>query len=353
MLALVVELLLGRCREAYSAQAHTVVFVVPAVGGLEDALRDALSAQLAGGETELLFERFSPVASTLRRQVTEARTFAATHHAVGVFWLDAPEEKDWLLYLSEPEGDRVLVRRIAVETNGVVAALEAVAVITAESSLALGQGETIGMEPVQVPPEAIETPEPAEPRASRPVRRPGAQPSVGKRLFVGLGYYGDGPAREIPWQSGIRLSAGVRFPSGLYLNGGYLFFEQATVRGSQLTFQVTRNPVDLGLGVAFGRKRWVPAIELRGFGDILTRDSISTVSTLQAAPKSTRVMIFVSPRARLDYVISASFGVYGAAGMDFALNSFSFVSRVNGEDHALLRPTAVRPAFELGASFSL
>jgi hypothetical protein len=355
ILALVAELLFARVPDARADPAGSVVFVAPAVGELDDALRDALSAQLAGAEATLLFERFSADASTLRRQVTEARRLAAAHHAVGVFWLDASADKDWLLYLAEPGGDRILVRRITVESNGSAAATEAVAVITSESSQALAHGETIGMQPVVLPAE----PHPAKsagvtpPPVASPTRPgPRAEPPQRVRLFAGLAYYGDGPAQEIRWQSGARLSLGLRFPNGLYLNGGYLFFKEATVRGRELSFQVSRSPVDLGLGLALGRNRWRPALELRVVGDILARQVVSTGTTFQATPDATRVMIFVSPRARLDYAISAVLGAYLAGGLDAALNSFSFVSRVDGQDRPLLRPAAVRPAFEVGASFT-
>lgn len=355
ILPLIVGAFFARVSDARADPAGSVLFVAPALGELPDALRDALSAQLSGGESKLLFDRFSSEASTLRRQVVEARRLAASYHAIGVFWLDAPADKDWLLYLSEPTGDRILVRRITVEEHGTAAATEAVAVITSESSRALAHGDTIGMQSVALPAEPSpptplpapkppsEQPKPAAPRAISP----------GPRPFAGFAYYGDGPAQEVRWQSGARLSLGVRFPSGLYLNGGYLFFKEATVKGSELSFQVSRTPLDLGLGFAFGRKRLTWALELRGVGDILSRQVISTGSSLQPTPDRTRVMIFVSPRSRVDVAISPAFGAYVAGGLDFALNSFSFVSRVDGVDHPLLRPAPVRPAFEVGASFTL
>jgi hypothetical protein len=199
------------------------------------------------------------------------------------------------------------------------------------------------------PPRPTPAPTPPEP----PKHVVPAAPSPGARPFAGFAYYGDGPAEEIPWQSGARLSVGVRFPSGLYLNGGYLSFKQATVKSSQLSFQVSRTPLDLGLGFAFGRKRLTWALELRGVADILSRQVISTGSSLQSTPDRTRAMIFVSPRSRIDLAISSAFGVYVAGGLDFALRPFSFVSQVDGVNHPLLRPAPVRPAFEVGASFTL
>jgi hypothetical protein len=355
ILPLIVGTFFARVSDARGEPQGSVLFVAPALGELPDALRDALSAQLSGGESTLLFDRFSTEASTLRRQVAEARRLAATYHATGVFWLDAPTDKDWLLYLAEPTGDRILVRRITVETNGTAAATEAVAVITAESSRALVHGETIGMQPVSLPAEAAppSSPPPAPPAPLAPAKRAPPAPLPGARPFAGFAYYGDGPAEEIRWQSGARVSVGVRFPSGLYLNGGYLSFKQATIKGPELSFQVSRTPLDLGLGFGFGWKRWTWAAELRGVADILSREVISTGSTLQSTPDRTRVMIFVSPRSRVDLAISSAFGAYVAGGLDFALNSFSFVSRVDNVNHPLLQPAPVRPAFEVGASFTL
>jgi hypothetical protein len=350
ILAFIAGSLFLRVPDARAEPEGSVLFVAPAGGELDDALRDALSAQLSGAETTLVIDHFSTDTSTLRRQVTEARRLASTHQAIGVFWLDAPADKDWLLYLAEPTGDRVLVRRITVEAGATAAATEAVAVIMSESSRALAHGETIGMRPVAFP---VARPAPAAaapsvpPRVSPRVRPPSA------RGFVGFAYYGDGPAQEIRWQSGARLSLGLRFPSGLYLNGGYLFFKAATVKSPSLSFQVSRMPVDVGVGFSFGRNRLALALELRAIGDVLSRQVIAVGTSLQPTADSTRVVLFVSPRGRADYAISSAFGVYWAGGLDVALNSFSFVSRVNGAEEPLLRPASVRPAFEVGASLTL
>ena len=87
ILAFIEGAFFARVSVAQAEPTATVLFVAPPLGEVPDTLRDALSAQFSGGESVLEFEHFTADASTLRRQVQEARKLAASHHAVGVFWL--------------------------------------------------------------------------------------------------------------------------------------------------------------------------------------------------------------------------------------------------------------------------
>jgi hypothetical protein len=353
----VVGLLLVRGARAQPPPVETIVFVSAASGELDASLHDALTAQLSGSRALLVFEQFATNAPSLRGQVAEARTLAVAHHAVGVFWLDAQTKGDWLVYLAEPAGERVLVRRMEVEPNGVAAAVETVAVITRQSSDALLAGQKIGMQPVELPPE----PGPAEeglrvsPRAPGTARlAPGPRNPAGSRArgpTLSFAYYGDSVAREVRWQSGIRLGAGYRWGSGIFVGAGYVQYREAAVESPTLAFQIARVPLDAEIGLSFGHSRLVPGVELRGGMDVIRRHVVSAVSPLLATPDASRVVVSVSPRVRLDYSLSPVLGTYLDAGADFVVNGFSFVSRVDGQDRPLLSPLRIRPAVELGLTF--
>src|SRR6185503_11183674 len=139
-------------------------------------------------------------------------------------------EKDWLIYLAEPHGERVLVRRIPVGADGTVAAVEAAAVITRESTEALLAGQKIGMEPIVMPAEPGAPPAPATPtQPSAPRPRTPAAPEPRHGVVLSLAYYGDGFARRIPWQSGVRLSAVFRSSLGLYAGLGYVRYSEVNI----------------------------------------------------------------------------------------------------------------------------
>src|ERR1041385_2734180 len=117
---------------AQASQSKVVVFVPPRE--LDAPLRDALTAHLSDVDAELVIEHFVSATESLKHDVDESRSLAAAHQAVGVFWLDIRSKDEWRVFLSHPADSRVLMRRIPLGPEGVAAAVEAVAVITKEST---------------------------------------------------------------------------------------------------------------------------------------------------------------------------------------------------------------------------
>jgi hypothetical protein len=335
---------------------RAVVFVEPASQELDSALRDALSAQLSGGNTSLVFEHFADDRAPLRFHMAEAETFARAHTAAGVFWLDTQPDGDWLLYLSDPGGDRLLARRIEVDSRSTAAAVEAVGVITRQSADALLAGGTIGMQPIAPSslPIAPSRPEPTPfdtPTAPVAKGSPPPRKRAGAGVALSVAYAGDFLSKATGWQSGVTMAAGYHFSLGLYLAAGYTFIREAEVNISPVVFRLTRTPLYVEAGYAFGHGRLVPSAGLRGIVDVVGRHGFSTDGTFADTPDSTRAVVLLSPRIRLDYEVSPVFGVFVAAGADFELNGFSFVSRTLTQDKVLLEPNVVRPSIEVGLAF--
>lgn len=331
------------------------MFVDPPSDELDRSLRDALTAQLSGGPVALVFEHFAAGAAPLGRRMSEARALAEAHHARGVFWIDTQADGDWLLYLAEPGGERTLVRRVEVEANGTDAAVEAVAVITRQSSEALLSGGTIGMAEVPretraasvappTPPPEPETPPPPAPRV------PKSYPTF-RGLSLSTAYAGDFPTEVIGWNSGLALSAAYHVPFGLYVAAGYTFIRDSQIEASPILLRITRNPFYGEVGYSFGHGPVIFSLGGRILIELLGRHAVSTSGSFSGTPDSTRATVYLSPRARIDFGLSPALALYGALGADFGLNRFSFVSRVDGGDRVLLEPNVVRPAVELGLSF--
>jgi hypothetical protein len=144
------------------------------------------------------------------------------------------------------------------------------------------------------------------------------------------------------------VAAGFRFASGLYVAGGYALLRDATVQAGDFTFLLRRTPLDLGIGFAKAFGRFVPAIEIRGLAELLSRDNVSTGSAYEATEGGTRLMAFFSPRLRLDVALTRTVSLGIAGGLDVALNEFSFVSREDTVERVLLEPANPRPAVEVG-----
>jgi hypothetical protein len=339
-----------------ASPTSSVVFVDPSSDELDRSLRDALTAQLSGGPVTLVFEHFTQGSATLGRRMSEARALAESHHARGVFWIDTQADGDWLLYLAEPSGERTLVRRIEVEANGTDAGVEAVAVITRQSSEALMSGGVIGMAEVPRdtrPPRVAPPTPPVEPQTPPAPPAPRARPSHPNfhGLSLATAYAGDFPADAIGWNSGLALSAAYHLSFGLYVAAGYTFIRDTQLDASPILLRITRNPFYAEAGYSFGHGPIVFSLGGRVLIELLGRHAVSTSGSFSGTPDSTRTTVYLSPRARIDFGLSPALALYGALGADFGLNRFSFVSRVDGGDRVLLEPNVVRPAVEVGLSF--
>jgi hypothetical protein len=327
-----------------------IVFISPADAQLDASLRDAVTAQLSGAQTPVVFGRLTRDDGRLEDQVEQAKAFSIAHHALGVFWVDARMADDWLVYLlADRSGGRIFVRHIRVERDGVAAATEAVAVIIRESSEGLRTGQATGMKPVALTP-AVE-PSPFEP-PKKVTPPPPSPPPLGKYqgASVVVGYHGDQVSPGVGWQSGAHVSLQYRDRTGFYGGLGYTFLRDADVTTADLTFQLQRSPFDVALGFAVPFGRFVPAFEVRGVLEAVSRSAVSTSASLQATPGETRFLAYLGPRARFDLALSRTISLSLAVGADFALSRFSFISRDDRGDIPLLEPSVVRPVVEAGVA---
>jgi uncharacterized membrane protein (DUF4010 family) len=168
---------------------------------------------------------------------------------------------------------------------------------------------------------------------------------------LSAGYAGDFPGSTIGWDSGLALSGGYHFAFGLYFAGGYTFIRDSQLEESSIVLRITRNPFYFETGYSFGHGPVVFSLGGRVLFELLGRHAVATTGAFSGTPDSTRMTVFLSPRARIDVGLLPTLALYGSVGADFGLNRFSFVSRVDGGDRVILEPNAVRPAIEVGLSF--
>lgn len=338
-----------------------IVFVPPKE--IEEPLRDALTAQLSGVAVELVVEHFASSLDSLRANVDESRSLAAAHQAIGVFWLDARSTDEWLVYLMEPGEKRVLMRRVPIGTDGSVAAVEAVAVITRESTTALLAGQKIGMTEVVVPgePEKPVPPPPAPPPLATvaPPKPHEFDPLHGFSLAVS--YYADLYASGLKPSSGLGLAGSWSFRNGLRAGITFVNLQPEEVDSTSLVLLVRRYPIGLEGGYSLVRNRMLFGVSLRGAVELTSRHVVApapphsvtnaTGTVVSPKPDKTLPVVFLSPRLRFDYRVTEAMNLFVAVGPDFALNGVSFVNQVDGVDRPILEPLAVRPAGEVGAVF--
>jgi hypothetical protein len=322
----------------------SVVFVTPDPPELDAALHDAVTAQLSGVTVDLVFNHFPGPVPTLREQVMAARSVSGQRHAAGVFWLDTQNDKEWLLYLAEPAGNRVLVRRVPVDSDGTAAGVESVAVILRQSTEALLSGQTIGMQQVEVPEEPLPraAPPPEEPPPLKVAPKREEPPLPLRGLYLGVLYHGDAFASQVGWQSGVRLTGSYRWESGVHVGVG------ATV-----TMRIQRTPLDAHFGWSLVLGRWAPGVELRSKAEWVGRRNVADSVTVDGTDDRTRRLLSVSPNLTLDFVAKPGLFLHGGVGLDFVLNPFSYVIQGDAGTVTVLSPRARRPTAEVGITVRL
>lgn len=350
-------------RESSIVSRPRVVFVLPADtrADVESSVREAIEAQFAGSGADVEFEHFQGPTSDLRKQVDTARKLAAQIGARGVFWLDASEDGDWLLYLCEPEGDRVLVRRLP-RSKSTAATVEAVSVIARVSTSALIAGSRIGMQPVSEPP-SVDRPAPAgEPATNRsaPVdprdmrngsRADSAAVERLRHIRLHAGYRGNSFAPQVGFRHGAALG-GTWFATG---TGGWFAgielatFPETNVRQGANSFAVGRLP----LGASGGWRFPTPWVDVNILGvytaEITTRRSTGNSEGV-ATPSSTRLLSLVGARIRVERKVGPVLSLYAQAGTDLVLNKFQYVAQEGAQERELLDPNRVRAVLDAGIS---
>jgi hypothetical protein len=335
------------------ARTPLVLFLVPA-DAEDQALRDALSAQFALIDADLVFETETRAGEgSLSRRFSQAHELAASRSAIAVFWLDMPADGRWLLHMMDAQDERVIVRAVDASGERRPAAIEAVAVMTRSSTRAL-----IEDEPAPAPPPAPTPAPPVPAPAAAVTEQPAAASSATHapppdwlRLFVG--YTGDHFAPSV-WQHGIALGGGfLGFPP-LTASLGLTLMPTIDVISDAVTFSIRRLPFNARAGY---RLR-IGILSLDGEVAFLVewlhrnRGEQRPTTGLDVTLRGERdaFLFALGPRVRAELRLATAVGLYAGAGLDILLNDFAYVSRgVGARD--VLRPDSVRPVADLGISF--
>lgn len=364
--------------------AHTVLQTNPHAGSviflratdLPDAvsagLFDALEAQLSGTGTTLHWQPMDSPGTDLRAAIERGKPAAAEHASAGVFWLDPSGESDWLLYLMDAAGERILVRRMEAAAHTPLAAIEAVSVIVRESATALIAGQPIAMDPLATPiqPPASPTPTPATdaaddptaPTPPEPIATDSAAPtapsdttSPGMFRFA-AGYTGSPLSKHVPWQHGLDLHVSMFTRSGVFVGVAYTLLPGADaegrVNGQPFALTIQRHPARVVFGYASALSTsWRFDSEASAIVDIATRSTVSTPESTQATNSDTSAIFGLGLLARLTWSPHPHFELYVGLGVEAFFNRFKYVAERDGELRAILSPWPVVPSATLGVAF--
>lgn len=343
---------------------RSVVFMVAEGDETGRSVVDAVKVQIADLEAELVLAEL-PASEQLRERLSAARTHAKAHDAVGVFWLEVEAEGTLLLHLVDPEGARMLVRRVEPSPESDTAAVQTVAVIARGFTSALLEGRSIGFYEVETevtPGTDSETAPLTETRVT-PTRPPRGE------LRLGAAYYGALVAPEEPWrwQSGVAVAGAWQWPIGIYVGLGYDVtqrFEATTaseIAGNTIEFEVRRNPIwtIFGYQHQWPKRRLALDVEARFGPDIHTSQQSTAVDDSLIRTDFTSIFLLLSPRASLHFRPVSYFSAFLSVGVEAVLRGSVFKAEFEDDEgntideQTYLSPRVVRPLVLAGLNFYL
>lgn len=345
-----------------SGQAR-VVFVLPELDAEADAqLRDALLAQFSLVEAELSFAAPRPMGRTQLERLSALHAQAERAGALAAFFLDVEPSGRWLLHVFDARRERLVLRPLDGSGAQRPAAIEAVAVMTRESTRALLEGQPVPLPPEPLPPEpaaAAAPPPAAPPPAPKPITpAPAAAERSWLRPRLSLGYVATTFGDESALRHGAALSLGQRLSDRVRVALG---IELTPVLGYAASppFEVQSVPVRGGLAGRMAESGAL-VLELEGVATVewLLRHSLvpapaGAASAVDANPDAVDIVIAAGLRAHGELRLGGVWALWIALGSDVLLNPFTYVAYQGQVRQELLSLYWVRLLGSLGLAVDL
>ncbi len=322
---------------------EALVVVVESEGATPTELEtlDAIRAQAGDLPVTMVRERHARFAD-LRAQMDWATERAASQHARGVFWVDVDASGDTLLFLLEPEGNRLLLRRIKHEKGEAREAVtEEVANVAHGIIEALAEGRHVGMTDVALPamkPAPIaEAPKPRP----RPTPMPAPRPL---RFALEAGWTGETWGTRAPWVNGTTIGGRATLAEHFVVRARYTFFFPATVEDPSATIRLTRHALDLDTGYEMRIGALSFGTEIGVVLDPVLRTTVRVAPGLTTDVSALAMTFAVGVRARIAWNFLPRLGVYVDGGADVFVAQTSY--SVN--DTPLFEPDTLRLRVDTG-----
>ncbi len=380
-------------RAAAATKARTVLFLMPALDQVaQSQLRDALLAQYALTDAELVFQPVADPHGSLGQRVAQVQGLAPRGDLLAAIWVEPQPDGRWLVYMMDGQSERIVVRPLDAQDERRPAAIEAVAVMAKEAARALIEGGPEALASVQAPSPAPAVPAgsvtpgsttaappptpqagpapaaPAEavpaasaappPGSSKPAAPPvGARPASSAEtgaakvpaarhaaklpLRLSAAYAGSHFDDQAAWRSGAAVSVSWLGFAPLYAGASYLLTWPITlapaIEGtSPVKTELQRIPATLYAGY---RLRWGKLLSLDGeLGLVLEWLLRTSTKNPQAMPgvqqvtdlgSRTRLLAALAPRLRAELQPLPRLGLFVQAGVDILLNKFKYTVTVS------------------------
>lgn len=336
--------------------ARAVVLVAPAAPeGAAARVLEVIRAQLSEMPIRLVIEPATGGAQPFGQRIERALELSRRHRAAGTFWVDLAEQGDLLLYLFEPLGKKVLVRRVPVpDSKASDVAAEEMGLIARATVVALLEGREIGMEAAetaapQPPARPSPAPLPREGREERP-SEPARADDPGAAMVI-ASYVGTRLDERID-QHGLAVGAGVRH-RWARLAASYTFVRELHLEAAGTTTTAQRHPMEVAAGIFHVFHPFALGFELGVVAELYTRRSEATDPILEPTPAEHRWLWALSPRVFFSWSATAELRLFAAAGPETLLNRFDFIVQSGPDRRVVFAPWSVRPRLQIGATIDV
>ncbi len=335
---------------APAALNKVVVMLVPQ--GQEEMFQPVIRAvQSQLSDIDVVF-RLKPVEALERdipAQVAMAERVARDWKAIAVFWCDLVAEDQIFLYLTEYEGDRILVRKLREKEEGGRA--EALAIIVRTSISEMLKGGEIGVRAAHIaevapePPAQTKTAPPTKPPPPPTVEAPPSHGLAFHIAYAFLTYSADNPATH-----GLDLGLEFFINDNWALIGGYTVLSPIKESGEYSGLRLKRHPGRLGVAARFPVARFTPGASLFLVIDVATFENFDLPETLDGVKDRNDVIFGVMPMADLGIKITDLLSAFISAGAEVQINPKFYVTEANDE---LLDSWPVHVVLLAGFSFRI
>jgi len=347
-------------QEPEPPQRPRVLFSMPPTDEETQAeLHDALLAQFALIDAEVVLEPALASTGSLGQRMAEAQRRASERQAIAVFWVEQQPDGRWFVHMMDSALERIVVRPVDATGDRRRSAVEAVAVMARESTRALIEGVP-ERELEQAPPVPAPAPSPATPQA------PPAKPERVLRLWAG--YAGGEFAEDAGWRHGAIVGVGWYKLSPLFIGASLLITPPLDVPAEPAgaRFDIGRVPIAAAVGYRHRSGPVLLDLELGLLLEVLfsntpRADRPESEASVEITQKPPEFLVGLAPRLRGELLPLPWAGVFAAVGGDVILNDVEYIVRVDEEgepeddpdDEILLRTLRLRLVAEVGIAFYL
>lgn len=333
------------------AQAGQVVLVLAERTSSADALESELLGALRGQLRELdvgvlvLRAAREPLAMAAHR----AKQIAARQRALGVIWLETAADERRSVFLYDAGGH--LYGRDVESTGSAASQSEALAIILRSAIAAMLEGEAVGMNEIELPPQ----PPPPPPEAPPSTAAPRSHVVEDERyLRGGIAYVGTFFVRHAPAQHGVAFIATARPTASPWIVGvDYTYFSSVELEADGVQITLERHPVEAFGGVELPWKSLRLNVIGAVSGDYLQRTTATAADDWQPTRDSGRWVWAVSTRLGLSLPIAGRLSAVLNLGTDFVLNPVSQALAPTSTTTKIVgSPLRARPHVQLGVMVS-